>query len=108
METPNKVAQLNDLLRKEGIGGRVMMTQGIQALSDETRKNVFQAIQEFDAFTTDNDPYKERDFAALTVDGERINFKFDYYDKSMQYASDDPSDPTITERIMTVMLASEY
>jgi len=108
METANKIARLNDLLRKEGVGGRVMMTQGIQTLSDETRKNVFQAIRNFDNFTTDNDPYKERDFAALTVDGERINFKFDYYDKSMQYASDDPSDPSITERIMTVMLASEY
>ncbi|WP_419797658.1 MAG: DUF3768 domain-containing protein [Terasakiella sp.] len=108
METPNKIAQLNDLLRKEGIGGRVMITQGIQALSNDTRKNIFKAIREFDDFNEDNDPYGERDFAALTVDRERINFKFDYYDKSMQYASEDPTDPTITERVMTVLLASEY
>ncbi|WP_417822371.1 DUF3768 domain-containing protein [Terasakiella sp.] len=108
METPNKIAQLNDLLRKEGIGGRVMITQGIQSLSTETRTNIFKAIREFSNFTKDNDPYGEHDFAALTVDGERINFKMDYYDKSLQYASEDPADPTITERVMTVLLASEY
>lgn len=108
METPNKIAQLNDLLRKEGIGGRVMITQGIQALSADTRKNIFKAIREFADFTKDNDPYGEHDFAALTVDGERINFKMDYYDKSLQYASEDPADPTITERVMTILLASEY
>ena len=85
-----------------------MITQGIQALSVETRKNIFTAIRDFDDFNTDNDPYGERDFAALTVDGERVNFKFDYYDKSLQYASEDPTDPTITERVMTVLLASEY
>jgi len=108
METPNKIAKLNDLLRKEGIGGRVMITQGIQSLSADTRKNIFKAIREFSDFTKDNDPYGEHDFAALTVDGERINFKMDYYDKSLQYASEDPADPTITERVMTVLLASEY
>ncbi|GGF76088.1 hypothetical protein GCM10011332_32590 [Terasakiella brassicae] len=108
METENKIARLNDLLRREGVGGRVMMTQGIQALSDTTRKNIFKAIQEFTDFNKDNDPYGEHDFAALTVDGERINFKMDYYDKSLQYASEDPTDPTITERVMTVLLASEY
>jgi len=108
METPNKIAQLNDLLRREGIGGRVMITQGIQALSADTRTNIFKAIREFVDFTKDNDPYGEHDFAALTVDGERINFKMDYYDKSLQYASEDPADPTITERVMTVLLASEY
>jgi len=108
METQNKIAQLNDLLRKEGIGGHVMITQGIQSLSAEIRTNIFRAIREFDDFNNDNDPYGERDFAALSVDGERINFKFDYYDKSMHYASEDPTDPTITERVMTVLLASEY
>jgi len=108
MEMHEKIAQLNDLLRKEGIGGRVMITQGIQALSSETRTNVFRAIRAFDEFTPDNDPLGEHDFAALTVDGERINFKVDYYDKETQYGSEDPSDPTITERVLTIMLASEY
>ena len=108
MTTENKIARLNDLLRRDGIGGRVLITQGIQALSTETRRQIFDAVRTFDAFTKDNDPHGEHDFAALTVAGERINFKVDYYDKALEFASEDPSDPTITERVLTILLASEY
>jgi hypothetical protein len=35
-------------------------------------------------------------------------FKIDYYDKSLEFGSPDPADPTVTERIITIMLAEEY
>jgi hypothetical protein len=35
-------------------------------------------------------------------------FKIDYYDKGLSFHSPDPADPTVTERIITVMLAEEY
>lgn len=108
MDNSKQIARLNDLLRCEGIGGRVMITQGVQALCVETRKNIFRQVRAFDDFNKDNDPYGEHDFAALTIEGKQINFKFDYYDKEVQHGSEDPSDPTITERVMTIMLASEY
>ena len=44
----------------------------------------------------------------LTVDGRRIIFKIDYYDRDLAYHSPDASDPAVTERVMTVMLAEEY
>jgi hypothetical protein len=85
-----------------------MVTSGIQALGTEGAARVLAAVAGFDAFTGDNDPYGEHDCAILTVDGHRAMFKIDYYDRDLAYHSPDPSDPTVTERVMTVMLASEY
>jgi hypothetical protein len=102
-----RICALDDELRRFGRGGRIMITSGIQALDTEVAQ-VLAAVAAFDAFTTDNDPYGEHDCAILTVDGHRVLFKIDYYDRDLAYHSPDPSDPTVTERVMTVMLASEY
>src|SRR5215203_2131535 len=67
-----------------------------------------QAIAAFDAFTSDNDPYGEHDFGAVTVDGQVIFFKIDYYDADLLHLSPDPANPALTCRVMTIMLADEY
>jgi Protein of unknown function (DUF3768) len=103
-----RICTLNDQLRRFGRGGRILLTSGIQALGAEAVAGVLAAVAGFDAFTADNDPYGEHDCAILTVDGHRVMFKIDYYDRDLAYHSPDPSDPTVTERVMTVMLASEY
>jgi hypothetical protein len=103
-----RIRALNDELRRFGRGGRIIITAGIQTLDIEGAARVLAAVAGFDAFTADNDPYGEHDCAILTVDGVRVLFKIDYYDRNLTYHSPDPSDPTVTERVMTVMLASEY
>ena len=86
----------------------MLITPGIQSLPLAAIESVMLAIREFDAFTTDNDPYEEHDFGSVDIDGNRVFWKIDYYDPSLTAGSDDPADPNITERVMTVMLAEEY
>lgn len=44
----------------------------------------------------------------VDVDGERVMFKVDAYDKDHEYGSPDPTDPSVIARVLTILLASEY
>lgn len=103
-----KIAELNDTFRKTFIGGQVLATAGVQALPPEQQQAVFQAVQAFNTFTEDNDPYGEHDFGAFSLYGQRFNWKIDCYDPSMQWGSEDPTDPQQTKRVLTILLAEEY
>lgn len=102
------IRALNDQLRTTGAGGRLVVTSGIATLPAPTIAAIFHAVQTFSAFTPDNDPYGEHDFALIEVAGERLMFKIDYYDRAMTGLSPDPADPELTARVLTIMLACEY
>jgi hypothetical protein len=108
---PNQTQQirtLNDELRQHLIGGGVVMTPGIAALGPEAVERIIKTIAVFDDFCNANDPHNEHDFGSFDAEGETVFFKIDYYDRTLTNHSPDPSDPSVTERIMTIMLASEY
>ena len=102
------IKTLNDNLRQTFTGGRVLLTAGIKAKSKDDIAKILSEVRQFNNFTPDNDPYNEHDFGSFDYKGETIYFKIDYYDKNYQYLSEDPSNPDVTNRVMTVMLASEY
>lgn len=102
------IRALNDRLRQTRTGGKVMLSCGIAALGEVSIAEILALVATFDAFDTENDPYGEHDCAVVNWDGQRVLFKIDYYDLSFQYHSDDPTDPKVTTRVMTVMFASEY
>ena len=83
-----------------------MITQGVQALDDVP--SVLDQVRRFDTSTLDNDPYGEHDFGSFRYAGETIFWKFDCYDVDLQMHSPDPSDPAVTTRVLTIMLADEY
>jgi hypothetical protein len=102
------IRALNDELRQNFTTGTAVMTAGVAALGGETVARIVKTIAVYDDFCHANDPYEEHDFGSFEVDGNTIFFKIDYFDKSRTYHSPDPSDPSVTERVITIMLAAEY
>lgn len=102
------IRTFNDQLRTSFSGGRVMMTKGVNALADATIAKVLRAVRDFDDFSEGNDPYGTHEFGMLDIDGERVMFKIDAYDQNLEYGSPNPADPSVTTRVLTILLASEY
>jgi hypothetical protein len=103
-----KIASLNDAFRISFVGGRVVVTAGVAALDAPTRAAVLRAVKTFTAFTPANDPHGEHDFGFLSVDEHQFFWKIDYYDPSLSRHSDDAADPSVTTRVLTIMLTEEY
>jgi hypothetical protein len=104
----DKIRELNDQLRQNFAGGAAVMTPGIAALGAEAVARIVKTVAVFDDFCHANDPHQEHDFGAFDADGQRVFFKIDYYDESLSYHSPDPADPSVTKRVITIMLAEEY
>src|SRR5271167_3464484 len=103
-----RIRALNDELRQHLIGGLAVITPGVAALGQEAVARIVKTIAVYDDFCHANDPYEEHDFGSFEADGQTIFFKIDYYDRTMTVHSPDPADPTVTERVITIMLAEEY
>ena len=72
--TSERIAQLNDMLRKTFfVGGRVVTTPGIRALPEADQSAIREKVETFQAFTPDNDSHGERDFGAIEHGGSRVS-----------------------------------
>lgn len=107
-----------------GVACTAVATAGFRSLPDADQSQVRELIETFDAFTEDNDPHGERDFGAIyqlrdgrwTIERphlredvhERVFWKLDYYDRNMEFASEDAANPAISRRVLTIMLSDEY
>jgi Protein of unknown function (DUF3768) len=103
-----RIRALNDQLRQHLTGGMAVITPGVAALGAEAVARIVKTVAVFDDFCHANDPHEEHDFGAFDADGHRVFFKIDYYDKTLTHQSPDPTDRSVTERVITIMLAEEY
>lgn len=112
-----QIAALNDAARaKVGLfqtdktgSGLVVFSQGIANLPAQVQAEICIRVRIFDDFDEENDPYGEHDFGSLEVTGAgEVFWKFDYYSNDRQHLSEDPTDPSKTFRVLTIMLAEEY
>lgn len=101
------IAALNDARRAEP-GSGWTLTGGVSALAQGDLAKAVEAVKTFSDFTEANNPHGERDFGAFEIAGKTLFWKIDYYDLDLCMASPDPADPTVTKRVLTLMLAEEY
>jgi hypothetical protein len=103
-----RIRALNDDFRRTFVGGALLITAGVEAMSRDQRRSLLAKVRAFDVFTEDNDPHGEHDFGAVDEGGVRCFWKIDCYDRATEFGSPDPADPAVTTRVLTVMRADEY
>lgn len=104
----DRIRVLNDNFRTTFVGGRIVMTAGVDALPLDIKARLVLAVQSFSEFSKDNDPYGQHDFGDIELEGEEYFWKIDYYDFACRHGSEDPTDPEKTTRVLTSMRADEY
>jgi hypothetical protein len=57
----DRIRELNDRLRTQFVGGKIMRSAGVAGMEPEKQAAVLHAMREFKDFNADNDPYGEHD-----------------------------------------------
>lgn len=113
----SECARLNDLCRQGRLReSRIVFTRGcIDRFCDPEDDLSLFAVQAALAakvrghvFADDDDAYGERDFGVFDHQGEKLFWKIGYYDPTLRFGSEDPTDLARTHRVLTILLASEY
>lgn len=81
---------------------------GVADKPKDAQDEIVRRVMAFSDFTPENDPHNEHDFGAFDFAGEKIFWKIDCYDLSMDWSSPNPADHAVTARVLTIMLANEY
>ncbi len=99
------IARKNDAFRADPlVGGRLHLTERVDALGDAFFRKTIAAIQLFDSFTQEIDPTGEHARLIVVVEDRSVVFTIDYYaDHACEAPSDDPLDETCY-RIGTIAL----
>ena len=65
-------------------------------------------VSTYNDFTAANDIYAEHDMGKFDYNGKQIMWKIDYYDKDYKYLSPNPADISLTNRVLSILLTSEF
>ena len=104
----DRIRALNDEFRQKITSNFAVITPGVAALGKTAVDWIVKTIAVYDDFCQANDPHLEHDFGSFETDGQTIFFKINYYDRALTLHSPDPANPSVTQRVMTIMLAHEY
>lgn len=98
------IAERNDGARKAmGVACMAVQTQGVNALPVDEQSKLREAVEKFDTFNENNDPYGEHDFGKIIQNGVDYFWKIDDYGEGYHHQAG------ITHRlVLTIMRADEY
>lgn len=109
----SRIAALNDRVR-QGLDprARVVITAAcVAALSEDGPSAMLQTqaalLMAIDRCEFAPDERDERRRGEVMFRGRPIRFAIDYYDRSLEWGSEDPADPDVTTRVMTIMLPQD-
>ena len=137
-QAQSTISKQNDDFRTNLSKGTLCLTRGIRALGKENVAQIIHKVRLFNNFNENNDPYGEHEtslsfareerpqrrlvvrasrnakrsvaaqFGAFDYQGKKIFFKIDNYDTDFLFLSPDVTNPRVTNKVLTVMLAEEY
>ena len=102
------IRKLNDQFRQSLRGGVLVMTAGVIALGQDRQLKILEAVVQVRPLRRGQRPVRRARLWGAGGRGERLFFKIDYYDQDLSAHSPDPADPSVTKRVLTIMLAEEY
>lgn len=101
-EKLNTIRLANDTLRRTFFGN-VVTTPGFAALHPQMSLRIVAAIKSYSKFGGN----LEHDRGRVTIAGTTVCFQIVAYDPTMNYLSEDASNPKLTRRVMTLFLPEE-
>lgn len=110
----SRIAQLNDLVRLgRDRQARIVITAHCLAVLAGDGRLVSEALAQAEVLSAAA-RYQfapgeagERDRGEFVIRGHAVRFRIDYYDRSLEWGSQDPADPSVTTRVLTFMLPQD-
>ena len=106
------IAEQNDLFRQKPTlneaSGRWVYTVAINAKGPAFLEDCVKAVGEYSDFTEDNDPYGTHEMGFMTVQGKKVWWKIDLFDRAYNMGSPNPSVLVETRRVLTILFPDDY
>ena len=103
-----QIRALKDDLRQHLIGGGAVITPGIAPLAEKPSTGLSKQSLGMMASVTATTRTENMTLGHSKPKGKRSFSRCDYYDKALAAHSPDPANSSVSERVITIMLAQEY
>ncbi|MEM1363436.1 MAG: DUF3768 domain-containing protein [Pseudomonadota bacterium] len=106
-----RIAEQNDAFRRRQPGGGQGEVVATRAVNDEGPEFVaacLEAVASYDDFNEENDPFGTHEMGFMEVQGKKVWWKLDLYDRAYENGSPNPTSLADTRRVLTVLFPSDY